>query len=139
MTEDRIRNQVTECDVDRIAQEEEHCWAEYNAQKKAAEKQAKLQYEKDMAAYLNGSLQGENTQGSYDSECAMKDRTKRSSRRKDTRRKNKTLKKNADTASKSLRKKTTEAEAKGRQDGKEAKAVKRCENIMRSAEKRKLV
>ena len=139
MTEDRIRNQVTECDVDRIAQEEEHCWAEYNAQKKAAEKQAKLQYEKDMTAYKNGSLQGEDAKVSYDRDGAEKDRSKRSSRRKNTRRKNNALKKSADTASKSLRKKTTEAEAKGRQDGKEAKAVKRCESIMRSAEKRKLV
>ena len=139
MAEDRIRNQVTECDADRVAREEEQCWAEYYAQKKAEEKQAKMQYEKDMTAYKNGSLQGEDAKVSYDRDGAEKDRSKRSSRRKNTRRKNNALKKSADTASKSLRKKTNAAEAEGHSDGKAAKAVKRCESIMRSAEKRKLV
>ena len=141
MAEDRIRNQVTgyNADTERIAQEEEHCWAVYNAQKKVAEEKDRLQYEKDMAAYLNGSLQPEDAQESYSIDGAGKDRNKRSSRRKNTRRKNKALKKSANTASKSLRKKTNAAEAEGHQDGKASRAVKRCENIMRSAEKRKLV
>lgn len=142
MAKERIRNQVTEnrVDAERIAQEEAQCWAEYDAQKKAEEERVRLQYEKDMAAYNAGILQGEDSQEEDGVEKDVsKDRTKRSSRRRSTKRKNKTLQKNADMASKSLRKKTSEVETEGHQGGKAAKAVKRSESLVRSAEKRGLI
>lgn len=140
MEEKKIRNQVTgeRTEAERIAQEEAQCWAEYNAQKKADEENAMLQYQKDIAAYNAGFLQGEDDEEDAENDVS-KDRTKRSSRRRSTKQNAKTLKKNADAASKGLRKKNSELETEGHKNGKAAKAVKRSEKLIQSAEKRGLI